>query len=149
MRIYVGCPIDQSRLSPLEQMEALVKRTISVVSSEINEITGRPHVPVVYNPLLAWANASAALDQEELNFVWAINQEALKWADLGVFLWSDSPSFGVPIEINSCNKRVLVVNTSGRAPGLYMRRAIQGARKGAIVDNWGSFDDALRQVISP
>lgn len=136
MRVYVGCPIDQCGQNPLESMS----RLIDLVNGAAAVLSSPASPPIIYNPLSAWSNAHLAEDAEDLDFVYGVNQKALLDADLGVFLWNGSPSFGIPVEIAAA-KRALVVNTSGKMPGLYLKRAVLS--KGAIVSfSWDAPDVA-------
>lgn len=119
MRFYIGAPIDTSK--PEHPPAAQFQELVDVISEAF------PINSVIYHPLSAFQNAEFVNAQDDLLFVSRINNTALRLADIGVFVWNGSPSFGLPLEIEECcrlNKRFFVWNKTGKRLGLYLRARI-------------------------
>lgn len=139
MRVYVGSPIDTSLEPPEESFKFLTCAVVDACPGA-----------VIYNPLTAFNNAAAAATQDQLDFVAEINSQALSLADIAVFSWTKSPSFGVPVEIEWCGntgKPVLVLlRNGGSSPGLYLKRAVNRSDKlSRVVDNKEALVFALKE----
>lgn len=116
MKVYIGCPIDNSRPehSPGETFQSVAAQVVEGFSQECT----------IFNPYAAFANSGRSTNHFDLAFVANINQFALDNCNMGVFVWNGSPSYGTPLEIERCansGRLTLVLNLTGRPLGLYMR----------------------------
>ena len=114
--VYVGAAIDSSRGSPAQQFEELCNAVLE----------GLGQNGVIYNPLTAFVNAHKTRTENTNAYVVKVNMEALLAADLAVFSWTDTPSFGVPLEIDQrCRaaKPFVIWDRSSKGPGIYMEYA--------------------------
>jgi hypothetical protein len=119
MNVYIGGPIDQARsdCTPQEQFAEIARLVVNGLGPDT----------VVFNPFSAFINAGGAESVEDLWYIININDLALKEADLAVFVWNGSPSFGMPIEIIrriEYSKPYIVWNRSGKRSGVYLRHRL-------------------------
>jgi hypothetical protein len=116
MLIYLGAPIDCAD-DPGANFRELSELALSVFPDA-----------VLYDPFSAFINAKAAAgDAKAVRHVVDLNERALKNSDLALFVWNDTPSFGVPLEIQFCtanNKDCMVLYKSVKDPGLYFLNAL-------------------------
>lgn len=118
MRIYIGSAIDTALGAPEEQFKEL---------AEIAKAAFPNQSVVVFNPLTAYINASSADNPADLEYICKLNFQALDQADLALFGYTNSPSFGVPLEIERCaeqNKPFVVWMREGARSGIYLKRAV-------------------------
>lgn len=140
MRIYIGSAIDMSLGSPEQQFNELANMVIEALGSSV----------IVYNPLTAFANAHKITEHSDLEFVIHMNNEAITNCDAGVFAWTDSPSFGVPIEIEkfSLDKKPFIVWLRGtKSPGLYLRNAVHRNGLGRFTATGEETSDAVKSLV--
>lgn len=123
MKVYIGAAIDAAIQDPVELFKELSDLVLEAVPDCI-----------IYNPLLAFVNAKSGLTRNEnIGLVKAANWAAIEASDLGVFIWNDSPSFGVPIEIVTfvdAGKHIVVWDKSSKGAGLYLIEALRPTRQG-------------------
>lgn len=136
-KVYIGAPIDTARpdCPPGEQMEELAR-------SVLDACLGKA---VIYNPLTAYCNAGMVDDVAGFEYIIDLNFEALRKAEIGIFVWNGSSSYGVPIEIEFCyqNEKPFVVwNKTAFRLGLYLRHRARAGR-GMIVQTEEELRDAL------
>jgi len=136
MRIYLGAPIDCAD-DPGANYRELSELALSVFPDA-----------VLYNPFTAFINAKAAAsDVAAVRYVVELNEKALECSDLALFIWNDTPSFGVPLEIQFCatnNKDCMVLYKSVKDPGLYFLNAL--ARNSAEARYSRSKDELLEYL---
>lgn len=117
MRVYVGLPIDTSRPehSPAEQIQEVTDLIVAALGNEV----------VIFNPLQAYCNVGPHTKNVwDMHYVVDVNREALIHADLAVFVWNGSPSYGIVYEMEEFQKLgrpFAVWNRTGRGLGLYLR----------------------------
>lgn len=119
MRVYIGSAIDTALGPPEEQYKDLVDVVLSAFPGQS---------VVIFNPLTAYSNAHAASKLEDIEFVCKLNEKAVELADMAVFSWTKSPSFGVPLEIQEfarAKKPFVVWMREGSKSGLYLKRAVE------------------------
>ena len=112
--VYLGGAIDFADEKSLNLFQEISNEIVATLGPDV----------VIFNPLSAFNNANKSSSPRDDEFVVAINKLALIQADLAVFIWSGALTFGVPIEIYKrveAGGPILVINTSGRSPGIYMR----------------------------
>lgn len=115
--IYLGGAIDFADEKSLNLFKEISDAIVSTLGKNV----------VIFNPLSAFNNANKSSFPHDDEYVVAINKLALIRADLAVFIWSGALTFGVPIEVFKrvqSGGPVLVYNTSGRSPGIYMRHFV-------------------------
>ena len=133
MIVYIGSPIDTSLGSPQEQFEELGN---AVIEADPNVL--------VFNPLTAFMNAvNIGFGKRSCAYVEAINYQALSNADIGVFVWNSSPSFGVPLEIHWCQKlrKPAIVWVKSKT-GIYLINALDPI--GVMVESRQDLVEAVR-----
>jgi len=143
MNGYVGGAIDTANGDPHEQFEQLCKSVM------IHEGI------VVFNPLSAFRGAAGVRTANACTFVRIINELALVASDFAVFVWSGSPSFGMPIEVDFCAKRgvpFVIWNQSAKPLGMYALNSIHRsvlAREITVPSSAvPAFQSALRDFIN-
>ena len=140
MQVYIGSAIDTSFGSPEEQFKELSDLVINTLGDSV----------VLYNPLTAFGNAHRAVDVADLEFVVAINTAAINRCQAGVFIWTDSPSYGVPVEIENFSqsmKPFVVWNRASKSPGLYLRYATKRFGLGRITSSREETVEAVRTLV--
>lgn len=140
MRIYIGSAIDTSLGSPEEQFKELSNLVATTLGDSV----------VIYNPLTAFGNAHKITEQEDLEFVVKMNTSAVERCQAGVFVWTDSPSYGVPLEIenfSSSMKPFIVWNKGSKKPGLYLRYAMGKYGLGRVTSSEEETAEALKTLI--
>jgi hypothetical protein len=90
--------------------------------------------------------------QRHCEFVVQVNTAALLAADLAVFIIDDSPTFGVPIEINQAVESgisVVVWWKASKSPGLYLGALARADddQLVAICYKEGQVNEAIRKVV--
>lgn len=113
--IYLGSAIDNEQ-NPFANFSALSELALKVYPEA-----------VLYSPLEAFKNAQHAKTRDAYRFVIEINMMALERADLALFLWTNTPSFGMPQEIAYCaqqEKPFAVLWKADRSPGIYLKHCL-------------------------
>jgi len=114
MIVYIGAAIDAVSVPPAEQFQELGNIVVEALGKDV----------VIFNPFGAFLNANLITDPEDLQFVVETNFASLDASDIAVFIFSDSCSFGVPLEIYHCSsngKPFVVWYKSTKNPGIYLR----------------------------
>lgn len=113
MRVYIGAAIDASG-NPGQRYKDLVQLVTEALPEDV----------VIFNPFTAYANVSQCdRTTTDSEYIKEINDFALDNADLGVFIWSDDPSFGVPLEIHrrvAKQQHCIVWYRSQKKMGVYL-----------------------------
>lgn len=141
MNVYLGCPIDNAEPG---KAALAIEKLYSLVAAALT-----PEC-VCFNPLSAFIGGKSLSTPHGAEFLININDFALRMADLAVFMWNGSASYGVPVEIEKCaadhdyKKAVFVLNASGQPAGVYMRFAV-GQSGGIISDNEKDLEGAIRR----
>ena len=128
MRIYLGGAIDLADPKAHSLFEEVSTALVSALHGNA----------VIFNPFKAFVNANKTVEATHDSYVTAINHLALIESDWAVFIWSNAQSFGVPIEIDRRvqeKKPLIVINLSGKAPGIYMRSAVIHSGLGHIYNS--------------
>lgn len=142
MKVYAGAAIDTALGNPADQFSELMQL--------VQEAFGEKSV-IIYNPFGAFNGNKNITDLKDIKYLIHVNEEALLASDLAVFIWSDSPSYGVPAEIEYCyqnNKAFIVWNRSSKPAGLYMKAAVMNGR-GAIATTREQFLTELKLAAYP
>jgi len=137
MQIYIGGPIDASLGNPLQNFEDLTRVIQDVAGDEV----------IIFNPCSAFKVGSKSTDREGCKYVIDINNTALDNSDLAIFVWSDSPSFGVPYEIQRrslSGKSFIVWNRSLKPAGIYLKQMIFEAKTGVYA---GLVRDRIKKIV--
>jgi hypothetical protein len=116
--VYLGAPIDSAD-APHDNFKILSKHVAEVFSHAI-----------MYNPLSAFVQAHSKVDSL-CEFVSEVNTRALLSADLGLFMLTDTPSFGVPVEIHQRAERglsTIIWDRSTKGPGIYVKSTLSMVR---------------------
>lgn len=136
MKVYLGSPIDMSLGSPADQFQDLANLVMEAIPNES---------VIFYNPLTAFINAPAVTERADMKYIIDLNNFAIKNCDISVFAWNNSPSYGVPLEIelmSQLDKPFFIWNRSGRKLGLYLQHAVK-AGKGFIFESRSDMVTAL------
>lgn len=129
LSVYIGAAIDQSLGSADAQYNELKEL--------IKEALGGSNF-VGYSPYNAFFGAESTRTANTNRFLVDVNLEALLNSDIAVFIWSDSPSFGVPAEILHCNQHnipFVVWNKSTKPTGIYLQHAISESKNSYLADS--------------
>ncbi len=139
--VYIGAAIDQANGSPFEQYDDLKKI--------VDEALGMGQY-VGYSPLHAFFGAEKTRSPYTNKFIARINEEALAMATVAVFVWSDSPSFGVPIEIAHCEKEgipfVIWDRSTKKTPSVYMQKSVEASDMAFMADSREEVIKQLRNI---
>lgn len=139
--VYIGAAIDQA-IAPPEEQYGLLKKLVVEALGDGNFVG--------YSPFNAFFGAESTRSQRTNAFITEVNTEALWNADLAVFIWSDSPSFGVPIEIATCveHKIPFVVwdRSSKKVPSIYLMDAIEKGVNSSIARNEPEVRVAVKKI---
>lgn len=128
MHIYLGGAIDHAD----DKARNLFNEVADALVSALGKKT------VIFNPFSAFINANACADPALDAYVININNTALYAAEMAIFIWSHAQSFGVPLEIASrakAKKPFMVLNVSGKTPGIYMRDTVINSGFGKFVES--------------
>lgn len=139
MVVYIGAAIDQANGNPEEQYRDL--------KAIVDEALGAGNY-VGYSPLHAFFGAEKTRSPYTNKFIADMNNQALVHATVAVFVWSDSPSFGVPLEINYCEKEnipfVIWDRSTKKTPSIYMQKSIEASSMAFMAD---SREEVVKQLI--
>ena len=121
MIVYIGSAIDMSLGSPHDQFAELGQAVVEGYKDKS---------VIVYNPLTAFINAAKITEAHDRDFLINMNNAAIDGCDLAVFAWTNSPSYGVPLEIERCKstlKPYVIWNRAGRSLGIYLQQTISNS----------------------
>lgn len=143
--VYIGAAIDQANGSPDDQYNELKKIVTEALGDE--NFVG-------YSPLHAFFGADKTRSRKTNQFVVRVNEEALLCADLAVFVWSDSPSFGVPLEITHCKEYkipfVIWDRSTKKLPGIYLQHSVDAiADNACMVSSREEVINSIKHLMSP
>jgi hypothetical protein len=142
MIVYLGAPIDLSKGDPdvvfTELLDALTKANRRQ----------KTELPIaVFRPNRAWFLNTSINCPEDARSIKAINDEAITHSDLCIFCLNDSPSYGVPIEIELSIEEGIqtVVYCPYKVPGYLMVHSDLECVQ--ICRTKDELDDAVGQVL--
>lgn len=148
MTFYVGFAIDQANTPPQKIFEEWTTAFEIIINEHYKaDKLGNSEVPMVFfNPFAAYKGAKGLKKVEDIAYIVKINDLALMEADFAIFLWQDSPSFGVPYEILKRLEKgnILVHNTSGKSAGLYLQHHLNLGKNSHLTD--GSPEDLCKKL---
>lgn len=149
MNFYIGFAIDQANTPPQD----IFNEWTSTIEKVINDhyASRTPINMLFFNPFSAYRGAKGLTRKEDIAYLVKVNDLALMEADYAVFLWQDSPSFGVPYEILQRLQKggVLVHNVSKKSPGLYLQHHVNLGVNSHLTDGTVTdFCEKLKWMIS-
>jgi hypothetical protein len=139
--VYMGAAIDSSNENPAIQFNTLCEMVMEASGGKA----------VIFNPFTAFFNAGPTRSKRTNEYVVGVNGEALMSADLAVFMWSEQPTFGVPIEISNrvnAQGHCIVWNVGGKGPGIYLDHLACQSPKCVLVSSQQAFIAAVHDYIN-
>lgn len=141
MVAYLGASIDLSVSDPTHNFSRLSSIIVDVLADGV----------VAFNPLTAFVNAAKSQHGPNQNkvckFLYDVNMHAMRNSDIGLFIVSDSPSFGVPVEIftfSTVLEKPFLVLSVGKKPGAYLKNVVLQSKYGYLTNSESYFIKLLQ-----